>query len=218
MLRLLAGMPVSSTWAGTNQRAVDERPPALENPDGGPGRPLGRRQPVDRGVQDMGGEASPLAGDDHEVELDELASLLLEERADAAPRRERLTDAGAAEVADGAPHVDPRAHRHVAVEGPVGLVEEEAGVDPGAPAAVEPERVVDLLEILGGARLVVSVDRRAKHREAVEAGARGSGPLGGQGRRGVELKVHGHGRTRGQGSADPELTEAPRSASGTPPP
>src|SRR5713101_604366 len=90
----------------------------------------------------MGGEASPLAGDDHEVELDELASLLLEERADAAPRRERLTDAGAAEVADGAPHVDPRAHRHVAVEGPVGLVEEEAGVDPRARAAVEPERVV----------------------------------------------------------------------------
>src|SRR5712691_5668065 len=110
----------------------------------------------------MGGGASPLAGDDHEVELDELASLLLEERADAAPRRERLANAGAAEVTDGAPYVDPRAHRHVAVEGPVGLVEEEAGVDPRAPAAVEPERVVELLEILGGARLVVGVDRRAR--------------------------------------------------------
>src|SRR2546429_5019178 len=34
MLRLLAGMPVSSTRAGANQRAVDERPPALDNPDG----------------------------------------------------------------------------------------------------------------------------------------------------------------------------------------
>src|SRR5207245_8838205 len=137
---LLGGLPVSSRWAGANQRAGRERPPALDNPDGGPGRPLGRRQPVDRGVQDMGSEASPLAGDDHEVELDELASLLLEERADAAPRRERLTDAGAAEVADGAPHVDPRAHRDVAVEGPVGLVEEEAGVDPGGPAAARPGR------------------------------------------------------------------------------
>src|SRR3989441_10203257 len=189
MLRLLAGMPVSSTRAGANQRAVDERPPALENPDGGPGRPLGRRQSVDRGVQDMGGEASPLAGDDHEVELDELASLLLEERADAAPRRERLTDVSAAEVADGAPHVDPRAHRHVAVEGPVGLVEEETGVDPRAPAAVEPDRVADLLEILGGARLVVSVDRRAKHREAVEAGAQGRGAPGGAGGRGGEVEV-----------------------------
>src|SRR5437867_9942764 len=138
MLRLLAGMPVSGTWAGANHGAVDGRPRRLRIPTvrrrvardraptlaDWPGRPLGWRQPVDRGVQDMGGEASPLAGDDHEVELDELASLLLEERADAAPRRERLTDAGAAEVADGAPHVDPRAHRHVAVEGPVGRSEE----------------------------------------------------------------------------------------------
>src|SRR5712691_7086182 len=50
MLRLLAGMPVSSTWAGANQRAVDERPPALDHPDGaaqgGPRSRLDARGPT----------------------------------------------------------------------------------------------------------------------------------------------------------------------------
>src|SRR2546422_10362274 len=111
---------------------------------------LGRRQPVDRGMQDVGDGARTLAGDDHQVELDELASLLLEERADPAPRREGLADARPGQVAHHAPDVDPRAQRHVAVEGAVGLVEKEAGVDEAARAAVEPERVADLLQILAG--------------------------------------------------------------------
>src|SRR2546426_9164776 len=34
MIRLLAGMPVSSTCVEAKQRAASERPPALDNPDG----------------------------------------------------------------------------------------------------------------------------------------------------------------------------------------
>src|SRR2546428_11808418 len=34
MIRLLAGMPVSSTCVEAKQRAASERPPALDNPNG----------------------------------------------------------------------------------------------------------------------------------------------------------------------------------------
>src|SRR5205814_4529080 len=91
-----------------------------------------------------------LAGDDDQVDLDELASLPLEERAHTAARGERLADARAAEVARHAADVDPRPQRQVPVERPVGLVDEEARVDPATGAAVQREGVVDLLEILGG--------------------------------------------------------------------
>src|SRR5947208_1248435 len=53
----------------------------------------GRREPVDRGVQDVGDRPRALAGDDDQVDLDELASLPLEERAHTAARGERLADA-----------------------------------------------------------------------------------------------------------------------------
>src|SRR5256886_16270103 len=110
---------------------------------------------------DVGDGTGAIAGDDHQVQLDELASLLLEERAHPAPRREGLADTRAAQVAHHAADVDPRAQRHVLVEGTVGLVEEEAGVDEAMRAAVDPERVPDLLEILAGARSVVRGDRSA---------------------------------------------------------
>src|SRR5436305_1622666 len=140
---------------------------------------------------DVGDGTAAVAGDDHQVELDELASLLFEERADPASRREGLADARAAQVTHRAPDVDPQTERHVTVEGAVGLVEEEARMDEAARAAIEPERVPDLLEILAGARIVVRGDRSAEGGEAIEVGACRGGPLGGHRRRRIERAVHG---------------------------
>src|SRR3989440_6619974 len=89
-----------------------------------------RRQPVDRGVQDMGDGPGAVAGDDHEIELDELAASLLEQRADAPARDQRLADARAAEMAYDAAGVDPRAEAHVETERLVGLIEEVRRMDP----------------------------------------------------------------------------------------
>src|SRR3989338_8840210 len=73
---LLLGMDVSSTPPAPKQRSdVDS---------GGDG------EPVDRGVQDVRDRARPLAGDDQKIDLDEFAPLLLEERAHAPARPERL--------------------------------------------------------------------------------------------------------------------------------
>src|SRR5205807_761897 len=105
------------------------------------------------------------AGGDHEVQLDELASLLLEERAHAAARGQPLADAGAAEVAHDAARVDPWAHPDVAIDGAVALLEEEAGMHPAADATVEGQRLADLGEVrLGGGDVVVRA-RRAERRE-----------------------------------------------------
>src|SRR5436190_14009239 len=127
---------------------------------------------------DVGDGTAAVAGDDHQVELDELASLLFEERADPASRREGLADARAAQVTHRAPDVDPQTERHVTVEGAVGLVEEEARMDEAARAAIEPERVPDLLELLAGARIVVRGDRSAEGGEAIEVGAWRGGARG----------------------------------------
>src|SRR5438046_3152100 len=113
---------------------------------------------------DVGDGTAAVAGDDHQVELDELASLLFEERADPAPRREGLADARAAQVTHRAPDVDPQTERHVTVEGAVGLVEEEARMDEAARAALEPGRAERRDEGMGQ----VGVDDHARHEPAAE--------------------------------------------------
>src|SRR5206468_1117668 len=77
-----------------------------------------------------------------------------------------LADARAAEVPHDAAGVDPRAHQGVLRERLVGLVEEEPGMGPAPRSAIERERVADAIEVLGGSRLVVCVDRRAQGVEA----------------------------------------------------
>src|SRR5213594_98609 len=103
-----------------------------------------------------------ITGDDDQIRLDELASLLLEQRAHAAAGRQRLADTRAAEVTHDAAGVDPGAHERVLRERLVGLVEEEPGMGEAARAAVDRERVAYAVEVLGGARVVVRVDRRAE--------------------------------------------------------
>src|SRR5512145_3217587 len=108
--------------------------------NGAPPHPSRERgQAVNGRVEDVsdGARALPGAGDDDQVQLDELPTLLLEHRPDAAPGGQRLADAGATEVADDAAHVDPWSEPHVLPERPVGLVEEERRVDPAVTAAVE---------------------------------------------------------------------------------
>src|SRR5919197_2429327 len=76
-----------------------------------------RGQAVDGGVDDVGDRTRALAGHEHQVELDELASLLLVDRADAAARGQGLAHAGAAQVSYDAARVDPWAEPDVLAEG-----------------------------------------------------------------------------------------------------
>src|SRR5689334_1085414 len=69
-------------------------------------------QPVDRRVQDVRDGTG--ARHDHEVELDELAPLLLEQRAHLAAHGQLLAHARAAEMAHDTAGVDPRPDRGVA--------------------------------------------------------------------------------------------------------
>src|SRR5438034_301564 len=151
---------------------------------------LGRRQTIDRGVQEVGDEPRGLAGGDHEVQLHELAALLLEERAHLAARGQPLADARAAEVAHGGAGVDPRAHRHVAIHRAVALLEQEAGVHPAAGAAVERQRLAHLGDVrLGGGDVGVRA-RRAERGERGPVSARRLGPRLGQQRLAVAGQVH----------------------------
>src|SRR5207245_89320 len=179
---------------------------------------LGRRQTIDRGVQEVGDEPRGLAGGDHEVQLHELAALLLEERAHLAARGQPLADARAAEVAHGGPGVDPRAHRHVAIHRAVALLEQEAGVHPAAGAAVERQRLAHPGDVrLGGGDVVVRARRVARGDDTAhddllavedglhEADAGGAAPQPGRAERdGQRLRhvgVHGHAGDEGAAEA-----------------
>src|SRR5262245_57450339 len=68
----------------------------------------GNLQLVDRRVEDVRDRTGG-GPDEKEIELDDLAPLLLGERAHLAERRERLADAGGAQMPDDAAGVDPGA-------------------------------------------------------------------------------------------------------------
>src|SRR5436305_1347169 len=106
---------------------------------------------------DVGDGTAAVAGDDHQVELDELASLLFEERADPAPRREGLGDGRAGPARGVMPHDRP---------GDGDLFAAEPGLQEpaGGRAALEPGRAERRDEGMGQ----VGVDDHARHEPAAE--------------------------------------------------
>ena len=105
-----------------------------------PARINARGEAVDRGVQHVGDRArsGPGLGDDHQVGLDELAALLLEERAHAC--RASPASRRCARRRGGGRRCPTWIHGLIRTfwrERLVGLVEKEAGVHPAARAAIE---------------------------------------------------------------------------------
>src|SRR6185503_9666833 len=169
LLLVLARLRRLGSVAEGEDRPWLDPPPSSAPSSGGGG------QAEDRRMEDVGDWARAIAGDDQQVELDELAALLLEDRAHAAARRQGLADAGAAQVADDAADVDPWAHLHILAQRLVGLVEEERGMHPPVAATVERQWIVDAREPLRRGGLVVGVHRRAEPVERQQVLARGLG-------------------------------------------
>src|SRR5260370_3652477 len=92
------------------------------------------RKPVDRGMQDVGHGLG--AGENRDVELDEVAALLLPERSDFRAGRERGADPRATQVAHYAADVDPRSDDDVGAESAVAQLRVEGRLAPCLPPSI----------------------------------------------------------------------------------
>src|SRR3989442_15365622 len=108
----------------------------------------GRAELVNRGVPDRGDGTGAL-GDEKEIELDELMSLLLEETLDPGAHGEVLARARHAPVAPLALDVDPGADPHVATERAVGKIEVSARMRRRHRLAIWRQRLAEAREIHG---------------------------------------------------------------------